>query len=237
MDTIFLDFAKAFDKVPHRRLALKLSSHGISGKLLQWIVTWLSDRKQRVCVNGRKSSWHLVLSAVPQGSVLRPLLFLIYINDDGIINWILKFADRTKIFGRVNTLEQHTQLQDDLNTLLQWSKDWRMCLTMINVKSCILDEIISLDNKSLNVVQEEKHLGSVISQDLMASVQCIQAYSKANRMLGVINRSIVFKSASTMLNLYKSVYDLILSTAWWLGVLTTSRIKNYWSVFREGSLV
>jgi len=122
VDSIFLDFAKAFDKVLHRRLALKLASHGISGKLLQWIVVWLSDRKQRVCINGTKLSWRLVLSGVPQGSVLGPLLFLIW-SDEGILNWILKFADDTKIFGRVESLEQHYLLQDDLNALLQWSKD------------------------------------------------------------------------------------------------------------------
>jgi len=72
---------------------------------------------------------------VPQGSVLGPLLFLIYINDldDGIMNWILKFADDTKIFGSVKTLEQHNQLQNDLNALLQWSKDWQM---LFNVDKC-----------------------------------------------------------------------------------------------------
>jgi len=79
VDTIFLDFAKAFDKVPHRRLALKLASQGISGKLLQWIVVWLSDRKQRVCINGTKSFWRLVLSGVPQGSVLGPLHTKLYL--------------------------------------------------------------------------------------------------------------------------------------------------------------
>ena len=89
--------------------------------------------------------------------------------------------DDTKIFGRVNTLEQHTQLQDDLNTLLQWSKDWQM---LFNTDKCKVMHFgrnnlmmdYTLDNKSLNVVQEEKDLGIVISHDLKASAQCIQAY-------------------------------------------------------------
>ena len=134
-DTIFLDFAKAFDKVLHRRLAIKLENHGIAGKLLQWIVAWLSDRKQRVCINGTKSSWHSVLSGVPQGSVLGPLLFLVFINDldDGIVSWILKFADDTKMFGEVSNVVQHCQLQKDLNTLSQWSKDWQM---LFHVDTC-----------------------------------------------------------------------------------------------------
>ena len=74
VDSIFLDFAKAFDKVPYCRLALKLASHGISGKLLQWIVVWLSDRKQGVCINGTRSFWRVVLSGAAQGLVLGPLL-------------------------------------------------------------------------------------------------------------------------------------------------------------------
>jgi len=135
VDTIFLDFAKAFDKVLHRRLAIKLENHGIAGKLLQWIVAWLSDRKQRVCINGTKSSWRSVLSGVPQGSVLGPLLFLVFINDldDGIVSWILKFADDTKMFGEVSNVVQHCQLQKDLNTLSQWSKDWQM---LFHVDTC-----------------------------------------------------------------------------------------------------
>jgi len=77
----------------------KLESHGITGKLLTWILDWLSGRKQRVCINGVMSDWQFVLSGVPQGSVLGPILFLVYINDldCGIINWIMKFADDTKI--------------------------------------------------------------------------------------------------------------------------------------------
>ena len=120
MDVIYLDFSKAFDKVPHQRSLQKLKAHGISGKLLRSIELWLSNRKQRVHISGFQSSWQFVLSGVPQGSILRPVLFLVFINDldSGIVNWILKFADDTKVFRKVNNIGDSQKMQDDLNTLL-----------------------------------------------------------------------------------------------------------------------
>ena len=135
VDVIYLDFQKAFDKVPHARLIKKVKAHGINGKILTWIEAWLSGRLQRVVLNGGKSNWADVMSGVPQGSVLGPLLFVIFINDidDNIVNDILKFADDTKLLGTVSTKEEVDQFRKDLHKLFTWSQEWQM---LFNVAKC-----------------------------------------------------------------------------------------------------
>ena len=106
VDVIYLDFKKAFDKVPHQRLILKLKSHGMGNSVINWIEQWLTDRKQRVVVDGEVSSWKSVLSGVPQGSVLGPILLLVYINyfEEGVIGSILKCADDTKLLKKTKEI-------------------------------------------------------------------------------------------------------------------------------------
>jgi len=101
-----------------------MANHGISGKVLGWIRSWLAGRTQRVCVNGVFSAWCLVLSGVPQGSVLGPILFLTFINDLdlNIHNLLFKFADDTKLCAKISTKEDSEKLQEDLNSVVTVSK-------------------------------------------------------------------------------------------------------------------
>ena len=121
VEVIYLDFQKAFDKVPHPRLIFKLKSHGMGNCIINWIEQWINDRRQRVFVDGEVSSWKPILSGVPQGSVLGPNLCLVYINDleKGVTGNILKFADDTKLFRTSKEIGDKEKLQDDIDKFRQ----------------------------------------------------------------------------------------------------------------------
>ena len=135
MDVIYLDFQKAFDKVPHQRLILKLKSYGMGNSIINWIEQWLNGMRQRVVVDGEVSSWKPVLSGVPQGSILGPILFLVYINDlvQGVTGKILKFADDTKLFRKTKEIGDKQKLQDDIDKLVRWSENGRCYSILGNV--------------------------------------------------------------------------------------------------------
>ena len=135
LDALHMDFAKAFDTASHQRLLVKLKGYGIGGAVLQWIDAFLSGRRQRVVVNGSKSTWAKVTSGIPQGSVLGPLLFVCFINDmpSVVKSPVHLFADDTKLYRRVTTLEDHKALQDDLTNLEDWSTKWNLCF---NTNKC-----------------------------------------------------------------------------------------------------
>ena len=212
VDIIYLDFQKAFDKVPHRKLLNKVESHGISGHIHRWISDWLCDRKQRVVLNRKFSDWRNVSSGVPQGSVLGPILFLIYINDldEDVKCKISKFADDTKIANRVISLSQQQELQNDLNTLGEWAVDSQM---FFNVDKCKVLHIgnrnvqanYTMNGKQLAKVEQEKDLGVVISSDLKPSKQCSEVVKTANKLIGFIGRSFEFRTEEIILNLYNAL--------------------------------
>jgi len=125
--TVYLDLAKAFDKLSYQRLILKLKAHGVDGLVCIWTEAWLTDRQQRVCLDGLYSRWSQVWSGVPRGSVLGPVLLVIFRNDldDGLAGDVLKFADDTKIYHPVNSEMEGGSLQQDLTSDSNWAKNGR----------------------------------------------------------------------------------------------------------------
>ena len=123
VDLVYLDFQKVFDKVQHERLMLKVNAQGIQGDAARWIRNWLAGRRQRVCISQSYSNRAPVTSGVPQGSVLGPLLFLIYINDldTNIVCKISKFADDTKLCHRARNPDDIMEQQEDINKLVEWA--------------------------------------------------------------------------------------------------------------------
>ena len=126
MDMAILDFLKAFDKVAHTRLINKLEFYGIRGEILRWIISFLSNRTQQVVVSGTQSLSCSVSSGVPQGSVVGPVLFLLYINDitSEIQSQVCLFADDCLIYHTIYLEADHTILQTNLNRLDSWASKW-----------------------------------------------------------------------------------------------------------------
>ena len=126
VDTFILDFEKAFDTPPHELLKCKLYVYGIGGKTPKWIDSFLCFRLQRVVVNGIKSDWATVLSGVPQGTALGPLLFSLYINDvtTDIDSEIRLFADDGVYYREIKGTEDAVKLQEDIDCLGSWARKW-----------------------------------------------------------------------------------------------------------------
>ena len=212
VDIIYLDFSKAFDKVPHERLAVKLEAHGIGGEVLRWIRNWLKDRKQRVVLSGEKSTWTEVMSGVPQGSVLGPVLFTIFINDldESTKNIVKKFADDTKLMGRVGSDKEINTMKEDLHELDTWSDVWQM---QFNVDKCKVMHLgknnlqtnYQLGGKDLGITYEEKDLGVIFDDTFKVGNQCLKAAKKGNKTLGMIKRTFACRSKNIMVKLYKSL--------------------------------
>jgi len=212
VDVVYLDFQKAFDKVSHAKLLQKLRRYGIRGKTANWIEDWLCGRRQRVVVEGSKSGWERVWSGVPQGSVLGPLLFLVYVDDldDDIWNMLLKFADDTKLISKVQTDDDRLKLQGDLDKLYKWSQEWSMDF---NVEKCSIMHLgfrnghdnFKLGPNLLREIHEEKDLGVLVTDDLKVGKQCCKAANDANRVLGMIKRNFTCKSGKIVIPLYKSL--------------------------------
>jgi len=199
VDLAILDFSKAFDTVPHRRLLHKLEKYGITGNIFNWIKSFLTQRQQQVLVEGEVSTPCKVESGVPQGTVLGPLLFLCHINDlpENISSQVRLFADDCLLYRSVTSPKDHEILQDDLTSLQKWAHTWGM---KFNETKCYIMSIhrrktpshfsYSLNDHPLENVHENPYLGIQISDNLKWSSHIDKIHNRASSVLGVIRRNL-----------------------------------------------
>ena len=212
IDCIYLDFAKAFDTVPHQRLLKKLSAYGIRGNILGWIRSFLSNRQQKVKVGSSCSDWVQVKSGIRQGSVLGPTLFLIYINDlpEVVSNVVKLFADDTKIYRNITDSSDMDSLQQDINNLQTWSEDW---LIRFNASKCKCIHLgkrnpkhsYSMGSTYIEETRHEKDLGVTFDDELSFSEHIALKVKKANQALGMIRRTFTCMDRDIFIPLFKTL--------------------------------
>jgi hypothetical protein len=225
VDAIYMDYQKAFDSVPHQRLLAKISSLGIRGNVRNWIQSFLSGRRQKVVVGGAQSKEADVTSGIPQGSVLGPILFVMFINDlpENIKTNVKMFADDTKLYTRSDIEGNVTELQEDLNRLQEWSDKWLLkfhpekCSVLkigrekseatyyMNKKETNSENVQETKSIVLGVSEVEKDLGVMIDSKLSFKDHVAYNTAKANRMVGIIRRTFDHLTEKTFVQLYKSM--------------------------------
>ena len=213
-DVVFLDFVKAFDTIPHQELLFKLWAHGITGPLWHWFKAYLNNRQHYVSVEGESSHVLPVKSGVPQGSVLGPLLFIIFVNDIPNSTSFCRsylFADDTKFLESICQQDSCLQLQHDLDSLGAWCSTWKLsinnskCAYLHFSLSSSLPNEYSINGQLIKQVDRFKDLGILVKNDLSWSDHISVICAKAYRSLHLIRRSISSTSISLRLSLYFSL--------------------------------
>ena len=198
-----------------RRLLRKLESFGIKGEILKWIEAFLCGRVQRVMVNGHLSSETNVISGIPQGSVLGPLLFVLYINDlpGGLDCHAFMFADDTKVLNRIQDQNDSIRLQNDLHRLESWSRKWLLSFHPDKCKVLTLGKHHNIPHAypyclfgvQLEHIFEEKDLGVIIDADMVFEDHIAAKVKKANAIMGLIRRVFTFMDKEMFRKLYTSL--------------------------------
>ena len=220
IDCIYCDFKKAFDKVPHQCLLRKIEGYGIRGEILGWIKAFLSDRTQQVIVNGESSQCKDVTSGIPQGSVLGPLLFIIFINDlpTQVKSDIFLFADDTKVFRTIKSADDQETLQDDINIMLNWANKWQLwankwqlefhpdkCVSMSINNKGEQPRTYKMKDNTLKQVKQEKDIGVIVDEQLKFESHIYEKINKANSMMGLICRSFIHMDEDMFKKLFKAL--------------------------------
>ena len=245
VDSIYLDFAKAFDKCDHSVIMTKLKHFGVSGKVGIWIGNFIRMRKQAVSVDGEISETMQVVSRVPQGSVLGPILFLILISDidNGIHeSSVSSFADDTRAWRGIKTEEDSARLQSDLATVYDWAERNRMVFNASKFE-CVkfgkssTSQVTYLSSSGLPIqcVDHVRDLGITLSGDCTFKAHAEKTISACNQMAGWIFRTFSSRDKDTLLPLYK---QLVMSRAEYCCILwsptdsaTISRLESIQRAF------
>ena len=215
-DVLVMDFSKAFDKVGHQRLLEKVTRYGITGPTKRWVAQFLSDRTQTVVLEGHRSDTVPVTSGVPQGSVLGPCLFLLYINDmaEKLNSTVRLFADDTIAYLAIGDNNDAASLQHDLDLLASWEQTWQMefhpdkCQVLRvsrKRKENVIAASYTLHGHTLKVVDHVKYLGVTLSSDLKWNRHIGNAINKANSTLGMLKRNIKVGCRATKAAAYQSL--------------------------------
>lgn len=204
----YIDFAKAFDSVCHKKLLIKLANYGICGSLLDWIYSFLSDRSCQTKIGNHLSSVLPIISGVVQGSCLGPVLFIIFINDitdlfpDGTC--VKLFADDVKLYSKVHT-DPHV-LQYCLNRVAEWSRDWQLPIS--ENKCCVLelkrlsDVVYGLENYVLPTVQETDDLGVTVDSGLKFSQHVSKLTAKGHRLANLILKCFLSRDVDSLVRAF-----------------------------------
>jgi len=225
-DVLLLDFKKAFDKVPHQRLCYKLSHYGIRGATLEWIKNFLVNRTQKVVVNGYDSSSREVISGVPQGTVLGPLLFLCYINDlpRHVKSSVKLYADDVILYRVIDSDVDHEILQQDLVALSEWANIWQMTFNLAKCELlCITNKknpskyCYSLNGENVRGVPHTKYLGVILDEHLTFNEHIKKISFKAHQVKSFLQRNISSCPSKVKEACYKSMVRPVIeyaSTVW-----------------------
>ena len=222
IDAVLLDFSKAFDKVPHQRLLYKINHYGVHGATLRWIESFLSGRTQQVVVEGQSSPSAPVTSGVPQGSVLGPLLFLLYINDmpSRVTSTTRLFADDSLLYCKIKTVEDTRTLQEDLRKLEQWESDWQMqfnpgkCeVIRISRRKNLIQATYQIHQQDLSVVENGRYLGVTLNNKLSWNPHVDSVTKKANNSLAFLRRNLARCPTKIKAQCYQTLVRPILEYA------------------------
>lgn len=214
VDCIYTDFMKAFDKVPHQRLMKKIENYGIKDPVLGWIRDFLSDRYQSVAINNIYSDWKEVISGIPQGSVLGPILFVLYINDlpNMVESEAYLFADDTKVFKIIERDNDSEILQQDLERMEKWSEDWLLKFHPEKCKYINVRKRKEASNRKYRLlgheigrIEHEKDIGVIVDEELSFERHAHEKINKATSIFAAIRRTFKYLKPDTFLPLYKTL--------------------------------